>query len=443
MTTFSSQYMNVVKAGITGKHSTNRSFEMKELFPEYYKGDWVPSHDKRWDETAFFVFDSNILLNLYGFRRETRNKWFEAMEKLEDRVFLPYQAAVEYHRKLKAKIESVVLTTSEEAKNLFDRVAPSQPLAKYHPLSSLNKERESISKDISRSKGESVKAAEKWTQEFDKEKLEIREKIASIFVGKRIGTEPAKDQIKRWCELGQQRYANKQPPGYKDQSKGNNPYEDSHKHNSGNMYGDLIIWQEILLESQRRDAPAIFVSAEKKPDWTRKDDSDEYVARHELATEFLLFSGNEFEFAHTERFYRWVELRFGKVEGADEEVKGSEQPSPKPISLPPSPTLDQATIWYALIVTKHEKIVSRLKELAVLLGIEIPPSLLLIESLNNRNLINLEEVQELGAYWRRYLSWSKHTQSSPEMAAISERAFRIVENAYEFALELIFDSDSK
>ena len=296
---------------------------MKDLFPEYYKGNYIPSHDRRWDETAFFVFDANILLNLYSYRKETRNKWFEAMAGLSDRIFMPYQIAVEYHRNLKTKIDSVKALTAADGIALLANSTTSQPLAKYHPLSLLNDELKSVTENTLASQKRATDAVEKWKMQFDSEWLEIRDRIASLYMGEKMGSQPSKDVVKQWCVMGKERYAAKVPPGYRDQQKGNNAIDDTHKIHSGNMYGDLFVWLEILSESTKRNAPAIFVSAEKKSDWVRKNDANEYVARSELSTEFLVATGQEFEFSTDERFYYWAEIKHGKVEGGSEEVRAT------------------------------------------------------------------------------------------------------------------------
>ena len=364
---------------------------MKDLFPEYYKGNYIPSHDRRWDKSAFFIFDANILLNLYGFRKATRNKWFEAMAGLSDRIFMPYQVAVEYHRNLKTKIDSVKSLTASEATALFAKSETSQPLAKYHPLSSLNEELKSAAGNSISSKKKTAEAIDMWKKEFDSEWLEIRDHIASLFTEAKLGAQPSKEQIKNWCEMGKQRYESKIPPGYKDQNKGNNVSDDGHKYHSGNKFGDLFVWQEILAESLKRDAPAIFVSAEKKPDWVRKNDADEYVARYELSTEFLVTTGHEFEFATDERFYRWAELKHGEVEGGSEEVRATvaEKKHERQNLSFPNPTL----------LAGIDRIHSETEKICALLEISPVTPSTLIEELHGRGLVTSKEHSSFVYAW--------------------------------------------
>ena len=42
-------------------------------------------------ENAIFVFDTNVLLNLYRYSAKTRNSLLDAFESFKDRIWIPYQ----------------------------------------------------------------------------------------------------------------------------------------------------------------------------------------------------------------------------------------------------------------------------------------------------------------------------------------------------------------
>ena len=50
-------------------------------------------------ESAVFVFDTNVLLNLYRYSAKTRNSLLAAFESFKDRIWIPYQVAYEYMNK--------------------------------------------------------------------------------------------------------------------------------------------------------------------------------------------------------------------------------------------------------------------------------------------------------------------------------------------------------
>ena len=46
--------------------------------------------------TATFVFDTNVFLNLYRYSNKTRNQLIESFEWLKARIWMPYQVASEF-----------------------------------------------------------------------------------------------------------------------------------------------------------------------------------------------------------------------------------------------------------------------------------------------------------------------------------------------------------
>jgi len=70
---------------------------MKKGFEHFYR----PSKDEfseLW-KTCMFVFDTNVLLDLYRYTPETRDELLSILEKLKSRIWLPHQVASEFHPK--------------------------------------------------------------------------------------------------------------------------------------------------------------------------------------------------------------------------------------------------------------------------------------------------------------------------------------------------------
>ncbi len=69
---------------------------MRDLFREYYR----PSDEefsRLWQE-ATFVFDTNVLLNLYRYTASTRDDLLHIIENLQQRIWLPHQVGLEFSR---------------------------------------------------------------------------------------------------------------------------------------------------------------------------------------------------------------------------------------------------------------------------------------------------------------------------------------------------------
>ena len=69
---------------------------MKETFFEYnmHELGYVDEIMKN----SLIILDTNVLLNLYRFNKENREKFFEILEKIQDRLFLTYQSGKEFYK---------------------------------------------------------------------------------------------------------------------------------------------------------------------------------------------------------------------------------------------------------------------------------------------------------------------------------------------------------
>ena len=67
---------------------------MRSLFPGFYK-----RSDEElsiiWQEGTF-VFDTNMLLNVYRYSSETRDRFFDILTRLNAQIWMPYQVEYEY-----------------------------------------------------------------------------------------------------------------------------------------------------------------------------------------------------------------------------------------------------------------------------------------------------------------------------------------------------------
>ena len=80
---------------------------MRNAIPEYLE--YSDEEKKKLWENATFVFDTNVLLNLYRYSKETREALLSSMEKIKDRIWLPYQIAYEF---MKNREETIYETSN-------------------------------------------------------------------------------------------------------------------------------------------------------------------------------------------------------------------------------------------------------------------------------------------------------------------------------------------
>ncbi|MEB3188765.1 MAG: PIN-like domain-containing protein [Snowella sp.] len=70
--------------------------QMQNLFCGYYRPD-ENKFREIW-QTATFVLDANILLNMYRYPEEARKQLLNVLQSIEARLWVPYQAALEFQR---------------------------------------------------------------------------------------------------------------------------------------------------------------------------------------------------------------------------------------------------------------------------------------------------------------------------------------------------------
>jgi predicted nucleic acid-binding protein len=222
---------------------------MRNKFPGYFR----PTDDefkKMWEE-GVFVFDTNVLLDLFRYSQETVNTLLRIMESVKERIWLPYQVSKEYYKNLPDIISDQAIKYKESIKTLklFNEQIEAE---RSHPFLKPKQH-----KEIAQFYKRIDKQLSLRQEEIEKSLIDnpIKEKIADLFKDK-IGEQFSDDELEKIFNEGEKRYKENIPPGYKDKLKPGNE-----------KYGDLVIWKEILKKSKEIDKPIILVTGEKKEDW--------------------------------------------------------------------------------------------------------------------------------------------------------------------------------
>lgn len=232
-------------------------------------------------EKAVFVFDTNVLLNLYRYSAKTRNSLLAAFDSFKDRVWIPYQVAYEYMNKRCEVIYETVQRYDQfkkEIDNFTSKAVETLRLtANDDEISELKRY---LFKwlDSNRDRNLLVLSAEKD---------EILEKILAIFEG-RVGEKIDEAELDLIKEEGKKRYDKSIPPGYKDEKKKKNQEEDN------NAYGDLIIWKQIIKYAKEKAVGIVYVTHDQKEDWWNIIKGKTIGPRIELRKEFMVETNQEF-----------------------------------------------------------------------------------------------------------------------------------------------------
>ena len=225
-------------------------------------------------KNSLFIFDTNVLLNLYRYQSSTRDALFQVMERLEDRVWIPYHVGLEFQRnrltviadqyKRFSEVKGIVGKSISNMKNEFDGLQ----LKKRHSHINPDKLIESIEKIQLEFYEELNKQEENSISVSSEDEIRLRiDKLLNNKIGKAPEDQRAIDAI--FAE-GEIRYKNNTPPGYKDASKdGGNSDEFTYSGiNYKRKYGDLIIWKQIISHASEKSLKnIIFITDDSKADW--------------------------------------------------------------------------------------------------------------------------------------------------------------------------------
>lgn len=247
------------------------------MFSEYYRlnEDEIKIH---W-ENDIFCFDANVLLNLYRYTPSTRNAFFKVFEILSDRIWISYQAAFEY-QKNRLTVINAQQQAYKDIREILDKKKNEIETAlnkfKKHPYlqaKELKNQIESAFKSIGRDLSDFEGKHPNFLEDDP-----VFDKLTNLLEGK-IGDDFKQDELDKLYREGKKRYDEKTPPGYMDLKE---------KRNSGDraLYGDLIVWKQVIEHAKEIDSSIIFVTDDLKEDWWYQFKGKTLGPRPELIKEF-------------------------------------------------------------------------------------------------------------------------------------------------------------
>jgi len=227
---------------------------MRESFPGHYR----PSEaefEALW-ESALIVPDTNVLLTLYRLPETTRSKLLEVLERLKDRLFIPYQVGVEFQRNRLTVIDDQIATYAQVEKAINSFATSVGEGLREHPRLDRKDLETRIADALS-----PVQTHLETLREGHPDPLSSEDPLGSDVV--RDALEPLlaghigkPRDLAGLAKEGSKRYEQKVPPGWGDKKK---PEPD--------RYGDLAIWFDVIAKADAEQKPVIFVTEERKPDW--------------------------------------------------------------------------------------------------------------------------------------------------------------------------------
>ncbi|MEU3546623.1 PIN-like domain-containing protein [Streptomyces longwoodensis] len=221
--------------------------------------------------TGLVVLDANVLLNLYRSNERTRNDTLVVLERLRERLWIPYQVLTEFWRNRDLpSVRGHHRSKAREAVSALDKVSRSinDALDRWMKDVHLNSEEEIRQQinDKRESLAEILEQLKKTIKEqADKDALEgvtathtdpVLARLEPLLRG-RIGEPLPPEDFRDAVQEAQRRGTQKVPPGYADfESK---PAEQAS--------GDYILWIQLLKEAALRQGDVLLVTGDVKDDW--------------------------------------------------------------------------------------------------------------------------------------------------------------------------------
>lgn len=270
---------------------------MRNLFRGYYRPT-KEEFDHLWNNCVF-SFDTNILLNVYRYTPKTRERFFDILDKLQEKIWLPYQVAYEYQEERLNVISQQLKPYSELQKSLDEHFENFQKIlekySKRHSFSDFVDIKQFI-EVIERAyeKVKEVLAESKLNYPDLLDQDDFREKLSDLFES-RVGQPYSEEDLVKIYKEAEKRFKNSCPPGYMD-SRGSNKKEPPE------CYGDVVIWFQLINYAEKQKKSLIFVTDDQKEDWWLEHRGKILGPRPELIQEmfakanvpFYLYTGERF-----------------------------------------------------------------------------------------------------------------------------------------------------
>lgn len=256
-----------------------------------------------WKEATLTV-DANVLLDFYRYHPETRGALIQALRGFEGRLWLSHQAALEFVRnraraaaavgKELAEAHGDVNTLESALKKAADDLRGRRPL----PREVGQKLKADVDAAIRSAKAsiEELRARHANGASTDA----VLDDVLSLFDGC-VGGPPAGDELADLHKEAERRIKEKVPPGYEDAKK-----------EGGNVYGDYLLWHQVLQQAKSSAKPVILVTSERKEDWWERAQGKAVGPRHELLEEAHRVAGQRVLIYQTASF---IERSVGPLHG--------------------------------------------------------------------------------------------------------------------------------
>lgn len=226
------------------------------------------------------VPDANVLLNLYRYADQARRDLLSVLERLGDQLWVPHQVLEEFWRN-----REIVLRDPRDTDKVAREMSELRDRAIAHFRAWSN--RVSLAADESTTLIDTLRAGfdavldgvERFSDASaadsarDTDNDDVLKRLEPILFG-RVGAPMSEEQYSRALSEGLRRVEQREPPGYLDKNK-----------DDQRAAGDYLVWEQVLIEAERRSCDVVFVTNDVKDDWWRREAGEQRGPRLELVAE--------------------------------------------------------------------------------------------------------------------------------------------------------------
>ncbi|NOS92553.1 MAG: hypothetical protein HOP30_11565 [Cyclobacteriaceae bacterium] len=250
---------------------------------------------------CLFIFDSSALLDFYYYPETTRQEIYtDIFEKIKGRLWIPNHIQFEF---LKNRLSIIKKPISENYQPLIDNIL--KPV-----LDSVTQTKKNLQDLRQRTKNKdkhpfiepvNIDEFDKHLEMYTEKLKEFNEKYLAQIKDKQkeindlelddsvlknmenyfpVGREFSFSEIIEITKEGKHRFEFDIPPGYEDLKK--------EKKEGTQIFGDLIIWRQILDHARKEKKDVVFISNDLKKDWCELEATEKRIKnpRLELIKEF-------------------------------------------------------------------------------------------------------------------------------------------------------------
>ncbi|WP_327136595.1 PIN-like domain-containing protein [Streptomyces sp. NBC_01340] len=267
--------------------------------------------------------DANVLLNLYRYTEQARTDLLQALCTLDDRLWVPHQVLLEFWRNRESTIGDARSSGTKAAEDMAGHAAQAVKTLR------------SWANHVALPDGEFDRLRAQLSGVFD----DVQETIVNVGEGEwqnitsdtstdpviarlepalagRAGAPLDPEDHEKAVKEGMRRVEKRIPPGYMDRNK-----------DGDGASGDFLLWEQILREAARRKCDVLFVTADGKEDWWRKERGFNRGPRPELTAELKARGGGRLLMLTPKRFLEVAAsvLEFSLREGSVEDIERVER----------------------------------------------------------------------------------------------------------------------